>query len=340
MPIQTLAGPSRALAINRGPVVYSLKIGEQWKVSTPDPLGLGFDEFQVHPMTPWNYALQLNPTNPAASLTFINSATPTNPFDPAEPSVELIAQARQLPGWTIGWRGTHAFEPPVSPVASASPLEEVTLVPFGSQHLRVSWFPFLGTPSPTTGFFKENFNATWCERWTTFGGNWLARDGKLSTVPASANGAKALAMATAFTNFIFEGDVSVGPSGNAGLIFRASKPDIGADTYCGYYAGINSRESKLQFGCASNFWYEIASTPMKFAANQFYHLKIQAQGSHIKIFVGDATQPAMDLRNGNFSSGMIGVRDYCPDEKQSLSSFANLMATETGARPEPNQKSQ
>ena len=146
MPIQTQTGPSRAVAINRGPVVYSLKIGEQWKVRTPDPLRRGFDEFEVHSTTPWDYALQLNPANPAGSLQFANFATPTNPFDPAEASVELIAQARRLPDWTIGWLGTHAFEPPSSPVASTRPLETVTLVPFGSQHMRVSWLPYLGTP--------------------------------------------------------------------------------------------------------------------------------------------------------------------------------------------------
>lgn len=328
MPIQELAGPSRAVAINRGPVVYSLKIGEQWTVRTPDPLGLGFDEFQVQSTTPWNYALQLNPTNLAASLTFTNFATPTNPFDPAEPSVELMAQARQLPDWTIGWRGTHAFEPPASPVASTNPLVNVTLVPFGSQHMRISWFPYLGTPAPTCGSFTENFDPTWCQRWTTFGGNWLARDGALSTVPASANGAKALAMATAFTNFAYEADVLVGPVGNAGLIFRASKPDIGADDYCGYYVGIDAADSQLQFGYASNGWNSITNVPMTFAANTFYHLKVQAQGSRLRIFVTDTNLPVLDLSDGTFASGMLGVRDYCTDGNQSLSSFTHLVATE------------
>ncbi|HUA39554.1 MAG TPA: beta-L-arabinofuranosidase domain-containing protein [Candidatus Sulfopaludibacter sp.] len=330
MPIQTFAGPSRAVAINRGPLVYSLKIGEDWTVRTPGPLGLGFDEFEIHSTTPWNYALQLNPANPGASLTFTNyNSSPTNPFDPAQPSVALLGKARQVPDWTIGWRGTHAFEPPVSPVASINPLMNVTLVPFGSQHMRISWFPFLGTPSPTCGSFSENFDPTWCQRWTTFGGNWSARNGVLSTVPASANGAKAVEMASAFTNFTYEGDVSVGPVGNAGLIFRVCKPDIGADAYCGYYVGINAENSRLEFGYASNSWHSITNVPETFAANQVYHLKIEAQKSHFRIFIGDAKQPVIDVEDRHFSSGMIGVRDYCTDGNKSLSSYSNLMATET-----------
>jgi hypothetical protein len=330
MPIQMVPGPSRSVAIQRGPLVYSLRIGEDWKVRTPDALHLGFDEFEVRPTTPWNYALQLDPINPAAAFVVTNFAMPANPFDPAQPSVRLVARARRLPEWTIGWRGTHAFEPPVSPVASANSLETVALVPFGSQHLRISWFPYLGKPSPAAGRFGEHFDPNWCSRWTTFGGNWSARDGALSTVPAAANGAKALAMATAFTNFTYEGDVSVGTSGNAGLIFRVSKPDIGSDTYCGYYVGINAHDSQLEFGRASNAWHEIASVPMPFAANKYYHLTVLAQGSHLRVFVDRASQPTVDVQDAEFSRGMIGVRDYCTDGDQSLSSFSDLQASEHG----------
>ena len=336
MPIQTLAGPSRAVAINRGPVVYSLKIGEQWTVRTPDPLGLGFDEFQVQPTTPWNYALQLNPINPSTSFAFTRFTTPTNPFDPAEPSIKLMAQARRLPDWTIGWLGTHAFEPPSSPVASTNSFETVTLVPFGAQHMRISWFPYLGTPAPTTGSFTEKFDPAWSRRWTVFGGNWSARDGTLSTVPASANGAKALAMETAFTNFTYEADVSVGPVGNAGLIFRVSKPDIGADAYCGYYVGIDAAGSQIQFGYATNGWHSVTNVPMTFAANTFYHLKIQAQGSRLKINLGNGGQPVVDVNDDHFSTGMIGVRDYSNDGNQSRSSYSNLVVREFGRNGRDN----
>jgi hypothetical protein len=194
--------------------------------------------------------------------------------------------------------------------------------------LRISWFPYLGNAAPTAGRFSEPFDADWSSRWTVFGGNWLARDGSLGTVPASANGAKALAMATAFTNFTYEGDVSAGPDGNAGLVFRVTKPDIGPDAYCGYYVGINPHESRLEFGCASNAWHEIVSVLRPFAANQFYHLKISAQDSHIQIFLEHASQPAIDVRDEHFASGMIGVRDYCSDGDQSFSGFARLEAEE------------
>jgi hypothetical protein len=333
MPIQTQTGPSRSVAINRGPVVYSLKIGEHWDVRTPDPLGLGFDEFEIHPTTPWAYALQLDPAHPVDSLTFTNWPVPADPFDPAQPSVALTAQARPLPDWTIGWRGTQAYEPPCSPVRSTNALETVTLVPFGSQHLRISWFPYLGVPAPVCGSFTENFDPTWSQRWTVFGGNWSARDHTLSTVPASAHGVKALAMATAFTNFNYEADVSVGPVGNAGLVFRASKPDIGADACFGYYAGINAEKSELEFGYTANSWNLITNVTMAVLPNTFYHLKVQAVGSRLKIFVGDSRRPVVDVADAHFSNGMIGVRDYCDDGDRSLSSFSHLAATEIPKEP-------
>ncbi|HXI71501.1 MAG TPA: PA14 domain-containing protein [Verrucomicrobiae bacterium] len=328
MTVQTETGPSRSISVDRGPLVYSLRIGENWTVRTPDPLASGFNEYQIQPTTPWNYALQLDPANPGAALSFTNYTTPANPFDPAQNPITLTASAKQVPAWTIGWRTTQAFEPPVSPVASTGATELVSLVPFGSQHLRVSWFPYLGAPAPVAGSFTENFDSTWSQRWTVFGGNWSVRNHTLSTVPASANGVKALATATLFTNFTYEADVSVGSVGNAGLMFRVSKPDIGADAHCGYYVGINAAGGQLEFGWASNSWHAITNVSMPIAANKFYHLKVQTLGSRIRIFVTDTNQPVIDINDSHFSGGMVGVRDYCGDGNQSISSYSNVVVKE------------
>jgi hypothetical protein len=192
----------------------------------------------------------------------------------------------------------------------------------------VSWFPYLGVPHPVTRAFTENFDPTWPQRWTVFGGNWVVRNRTMSTVPGSANGAKAIALATAFTNFAYEADVSVGPSGNAGLVFRAGKPDIGSDAYCGYYAGISAERKQLEFGYASNVWHSITNVPVPFSPNTFYHLKIQASGPKIRIYVNHSKSAALEIDDDSASTGMIGVRDFCANGDRSLSSFANIRVGE------------
>jgi hypothetical protein len=329
MRIETQTGPEQSVAIHRGPLAYSLKIGEQWNVSAPDPLGLGFDEFHVAPTTPWAYALQLDDDNPSASFTFSNRPFAGNPFRPANTPVSLTAQARPIPNWTVGWLGTHAFEPPYSPTTSTNPLETVNLVPFGSQHLRLAWFPWLGDPAPISGSWNESFDSTWARRWTVFGGNWFVRDHTLHTAPGSVNGPKAIAMGTDFTNVVFDANVSVGPKGNAGIIFRVSKPDIGSDTYCGYYAGINAGESQIEFGYATNVWRPLYTSHRTILPNTAYHLRIDAQGPRIRLYWQDMGNPVADVLNDTFTHGAVGLREFCLDPNQAISSFANVSVYET-----------
>jgi len=54
-------GYNGAVAIQRSPLVYALKIGEAWKqVNTDNPIHqLPHADWEVFPTTPWNYALQI-----------------------------------------------------------------------------------------------------------------------------------------------------------------------------------------------------------------------------------------------------------------------------------------
>ena len=59
MKAATTSRYNEAIAIERGPLVYSLKLGEQWtRVNADKPhRELPHGDFEVRPTTPWNYGL-------------------------------------------------------------------------------------------------------------------------------------------------------------------------------------------------------------------------------------------------------------------------------------------
>jgi len=65
-----------------------------------------------------------------------------NPFLQAATPVTLTVPARRIPAW--GLTGVNASEVPMSPIYSTSATEQVTLVPFGAENIRVTYFPVIG----------------------------------------------------------------------------------------------------------------------------------------------------------------------------------------------------
>jgi hypothetical protein len=127
-----------AASVSRGPLTYSLKIGQKWA-----RFG-GTDEwpaFEVFPTTPWNYGLVLDARRPAKSFAVTKKAGPlaSQPFDIAAAPIELTVKARRIPAWGLD-NGLCATLPP-SPVNSHEPVETVTLIPMGCARLRISAFP-------------------------------------------------------------------------------------------------------------------------------------------------------------------------------------------------------
>ncbi|MEK9135626.1 MAG: beta-L-arabinofuranosidase domain-containing protein, partial [Bacteroidota bacterium] len=128
-----------AISVHRGPLTYSLKIGERWERCG------GTNEwpaFEVFPTTPWNYGLILNQQNPARSFEFVarKGALAPQPFTPENAPVELRAKGKRIPQWTLEKNGLIE-KIQGSPVFSDQPIETITLVPMGCARLRVSAFP-------------------------------------------------------------------------------------------------------------------------------------------------------------------------------------------------------
>jgi hypothetical protein len=139
---ELVAGYHDAISVVRGPLVFALEIKGEWK-KVVDRENLTFDDWEVYPTSPWNYALKLDPADPSQGLTFENTPlTPgVSPF--VKPSYPILAkvQGRKLAGWTIE-KGA-AQPPPESPVTSDQPLESIVLVPYGCTDLRITAFPRL-----------------------------------------------------------------------------------------------------------------------------------------------------------------------------------------------------
>ena len=138
MPVRLYHGYNDAVAIERGPLVYALNIGTEWKKVKDNPQ---FADWEVYPTTPWNYALQIDRDHAERSLTFEERPIGSPPFSSKAFPVIARVKGRRLADWKIE-RGAAA-PPPPSPVFSAEPLEELTLVPYGCTDLRITEFPTL-----------------------------------------------------------------------------------------------------------------------------------------------------------------------------------------------------
>jgi hypothetical protein len=316
MHIETEKQVNNAISVVRGPLVYSLKI-KQTATTKKEHAVKGFVDTEVLPASAWNYGLVLNNTVPTNQFTVIRSAMPVNPFESEQSPIQLKVKAKQIPTWTLDYRQTSAFDVPLSPIPSSQKTEEVMLVPFGSQNIRISIFPTIGESKYITNRFTEDFNNNTSEGWVIYGGRWFYKNnaincGELDNGNSGTFGSKVIATHTRFDDFIYSADITPTGTGDAGLIFRVSDPAIGADAYKGYYVGLNPATQTLEFGKSSdNKWMPIASIKRTaFKADQTYRIKVKAQGNRFEIFVDDENKPAIAASDNEYKAGSIGLRTY------------------------------
>ena len=158
MNIQFDKRQNNAVAVQRGPLVYALKIGEDWRKITDweddfEGKTAQCADWEIYPTTPWNYALEIDSSNPEKSFKFEKRPIGDYVFDNELVPVVLKTKGRILPDWKLTdsspripqknlEKGERAYLPPENP-KTTEPLEELTLIPYGAARLRITEFPVL-----------------------------------------------------------------------------------------------------------------------------------------------------------------------------------------------------
>jgi DUF1680 family protein len=135
-----------AIAIERGPLVYSLKIEEDWTKYNEDlpHREAPHCDYEVRPLSTWQYALDIDEERLHESIDFEEHPIGDCPFSPNGAPVSARVMAMPIQ-WNIqhGWAGNT----PVSPVDkerfTSDMLKQLMLIPYGCTNLRITEFPTL-----------------------------------------------------------------------------------------------------------------------------------------------------------------------------------------------------
>jgi hypothetical protein len=148
LPMKTVLSYSvdDGIGIERGPLVYSLPIKEQWTPVVEEKWSTAeFPGWDATPVTPWNYGIAVDETKLLSQVELKRSGMTADPW--IDPPLSLTVPLRRIPGWDLRIdprNPAHKLTPSLPEPADGAGKgmgESVTLMPYGATHLRLTIFP-------------------------------------------------------------------------------------------------------------------------------------------------------------------------------------------------------
>lgn len=135
-----------SLGIERGPLVYALKVKEDWRKIEIE--GMTDKElWEVHPKSAWNYAILGNELKKGDLNLSVSDTISDYPWNLKNAPIQIRAKALRLPEWRIqNYSAGKVMIPPRVKKDSknaGSVVEDITLIPYGCTTLRISQFPVI-----------------------------------------------------------------------------------------------------------------------------------------------------------------------------------------------------
>ena len=143
-----------SISVNYGPLTFSLKINESYKLMDSKKSAIGDSKWQpnadqskwpayeIYPVSAWNYGLALNNKCLSDQFEIVKRPWPANNFPFTQDAVPIIikAKGKMIPSWTLDKYELCGILPQ-SPVNVGTSQTTIELIPMGAARLRISAFP-------------------------------------------------------------------------------------------------------------------------------------------------------------------------------------------------------